>query len=114
MSALFAGSVLTRNRIPTVTASRKRLQGGWEPRRESRPLPSKPLQVSFQEGPPPAPLSPGKGPTVSPPEQAGEREEEEEGEGGQPHCCIVATVVRGESKAEHGFCQDLPFPLGLT
>nr|XP_013006434.2 LOW QUALITY PROTEIN: H19 opposite tumor suppressor [Cavia porcellus] len=33
-------SALTRNRIPTVTASRKRLWGGWEPREQ--PLPSKP------------------------------------------------------------------------
>lgn len=70
---------LTRNRIPTVTASRKRLRAGGS-LRESRPLPSKPLQVGFQEGPPPAPLSPGKGPTMSPGEGGGgERKGEERG-----------------------------------
>lgn len=70
---------LTRNRIPTVTASRKRLRAGGS-LRESRPLPSKPLQVGFQEGPPPAPLSPGKGPTMSPGEGGGgERRGEERG-----------------------------------
>ncbi|EAX02476.1 hCG2045707 [Homo sapiens] len=41
VSAFFASTVLTRNRIPTATASRKRLQGGREPLRE-QPLPSKP------------------------------------------------------------------------
>lgn len=81
---------LTRNRIPTVTASRKWLRAGGS-LRESRPRPSKPLQVGFQEGPPPAPLSPGKGPTMSP----------EDGGGGER---------RGERGKERGERRLLPEP----
>lgn len=66
-------SALTRNRIPTVTASRKRLWGGWEPREQ--PLPSKPAcRWASRKGAPPAPLSLERGQQCHQ-EQAGGLEE---------------------------------------
>ena len=65
--------VLTRNRIPSVTASRKRRGRGAAGRGPSQQAG---LQVGFQEGAPWSPPTPGQGPAVSPDtvwERCGER-----------------------------------------